>query len=377
MSKPGILFLRSSSEIPAGSDKQIVNLAYELFKDGRTLPILFSDNNCYITSEFKKIGCPVYIDPNFNKLRHFFKTKQIITKIINKHKIRLMQAHGFRDDMIIRCFKVFYPNMIHFYRPHAHIENSTISKLRMLSYHLLDFLTQFFTDRYVCIANCIKSELIHKSRIKNNKITVIRDGVEGFNQECEPLPEKGTILEKKIAILARVVPKKGHDTLFKSVSLLKKQNTVVNVRVIGTGPQVFLTELLDLAKSLNIFDNIEFYGFSNNIFDALRGIPVVVHPSETEVLPNSIIEAWSAQKIVIASSVGGIPEMVEHNKNGLLHNVGDHTELARLLKMVFESEGQIWNSMRLAGQFSYVSQYSCESYRHNFLDLYRSFSILN
>ncbi|MDE1161654.1 MAG: N-acetyl-alpha-D-glucosaminyl L-malate synthase BshA [Acidobacteriaceae bacterium] len=96
--------------------------------------------------------------------------------------------------------------------------------------------------------------------------------------------------------------------------------------MIGDGPDRFSAEFL--AKRLGVFDRIHFLGKQDNVNDLLAVADLMVMPSEMESFGLAALEAMACRVPAVATRVGGVPELIEHEKNGLLYSVGDVESMA-------------------------------------------------
>jgi len=87
-------------------------------------------------------------------------------------------------------------------------------------------------------------------------------------------------------------------------------------------------------KSLGIENRVRLVGFIDSASTLLKAFDVFALPSRTEAFPYVLLEAGLAQLPVVASNVGGIPEVVDHLKTGLLTKCGDRNELAIALELL-------------------------------------------
>lgn len=128
---------------------------------------------------------------------------------------------------------------------------------------------------------------------------------------------------------------KGLDTLIQSTKLLKDKKLASNIKVLIVGVSGTENEkLLNLAKEANIQDNIISLGIRNDIDDILNISDIYTQPSRTEAISLSIMEALNYALPVVATNVGGIPEVVEDGVNGYLcekENAKDLSEKLGLL----------------------------------------------
>jgi colanic acid/amylovoran biosynthesis glycosyltransferase len=106
-------------------------------------------------------------------------------------------------------------------------------------------------------------------------------------------------------------------------------------------------ELEMLAAGLGIFKDVRFEGFLSQaeLVKLYASSHLLLHPSETlpnqdqEGVPNSVLEAMATGLPVVATRHGGIPEAVEHGRNGFLANEEDHTGLANAMEQITRSPG--------------------------------------
>ncbi|MEW5821153.1 MAG: glycosyltransferase family 4 protein [Cyanobacteriota bacterium] len=156
-------------------------------------------------------------------------------------------------------------------------------------------------------------QIIINSGIDEDQIVYIPNFVEEYKGSIE-------ISNKRYFLyIGRLSFEKGLKTILNAF----KDLSDANLKIIGTGPME--TELIEYSLQNNI-KNVEFLGFipRNKIDGYIRACEAIILPSEWyENAPVSIIEAFSMQKPVIASSAGGIPEMVEDGYNGYLFPVSD------------------------------------------------------
>jgi len=130
----------------------------------------------------------------------------------------------------------------------------------------------------------------------------------------------------------RLAPEKGIKTLLKSL----KQNADIPFKIAGDGVSA---EALKTFARQNGIKNIEFTGFKTGteLAELVRASKFVVVPSEWyENLPYSVMEAFAFGKPVIATNIGGISEMIDDGRNGLLFEYRNHSQLSERLRVLFK-----------------------------------------
>ncbi|GAH68974.1 unnamed protein product, partial [marine sediment metagenome] len=227
-------------------------------------------------------------------------------------------------------------------------------------------------------------EIISRSWISPSKIRVIRNGRDQIGSPDLSGYDLDSPLPARIAMVSNLLPHKGHDVLTKSLSLLKQKGLKVPARLIGhestgmmnEGNAPFTNNLKAEALKLGILDRIEFYGYTENVYDALKGFSVVVLPSDSEGVPNCILEAISLRKLIITSQVGGIPEIIQNGINGLLHPPQDPEALANILEKVFSTPARTWEPMRNAGYNTWKEKFSMEQMMEGLIKVYKELRVL-
>jgi L-malate glycosyltransferase len=137
--------------------------------------------------------------------------------------------------------------------------------------------------------------------------------------------------------------KKGLDVLLRAFALLRNTAPSLKLLLVGDGP--LRGELERLALCLGLTDRIQFLGLRGReeVARLLHGCEVFVLPSRSEPFGIVVIEALACKKPVIATTVGGIPEIIENGKTGLLIEPDNPEALAAALTNVLQNE-----SLRLA-----------------------------
>jgi colanic acid/amylovoran biosynthesis glycosyltransferase len=159
----------------------------------------------------------------------------------------------------------------------------------------------------------------------------------------DPLPKRGELPERPLVIAAgNLVPAKGFDTLVDAIGVLKRRGVTIRLRILGEGPERAYLE--SLVEKNGIGDRVEMPGFYQHAGLAphlAEAVALVVPPRITKVglregLPTVIVEAWLSKTPVIVSPVGGIPEVVEDERTGLVFAPGDAEALADCIERLVE-----------------------------------------
>jgi len=147
---------------------------------------------------------------------------------------------------------------------------------------------------------------------------------------------------------------------------------MVNFKILIIGKGSLLDELKEMAKSKDVLDKIVFAGERRDIPALLSCFNIYVLPSIKEGLPNALLEAMSSGKPVVATRVGGVPEIIEHGVNGLLVPRGDPGRLAEAIKQLIDDPRKA-EKLGLAARRSVVNDHSIKATARTWQALYLSF----
>jgi glycosyltransferase involved in cell wall biosynthesis len=127
--------------------------------------------------------------------------------------------------------------------------------------------------------------------------------------------------DKVIGVIAQLIPRKGHRYLIKAAPTILDHYPETRFLFFGQGP--LQRDLEQLSKSLHMADKVHFAGFRTDLNRILPCLDLVVHPATMEGLGVSLLQAAAAGMPIVATRVGGIPEIVHDGVNGYLVDVGD------------------------------------------------------
>jgi glycosyltransferase involved in cell wall biosynthesis len=191
-------------------------------------------------------------------------------------------------------------------------------------------------DRYIAVSDSIARQLSQTFRVPALKVQVIHNTIplaqfDGqSNQALKTTLSRGR--ERPIILtVARLDQQKGHVHLLDAISQVPDAIFVMA----GDGPEKAALEAR--THKLGIDDRVIFLGYRKDTPELLASCDLFVLPSVYEGLPLSILEAMAAEKAVVATAVGGIPEAVLDGETGFLVPPRDPTALARAIQTVLSN----------------------------------------
>ena len=311
----------------------------------------------------KKINVSIFYTKKDNE---FFKKKleTLNVKIFKKKKsINLNVVNFFLDFLYLRKLILqLKPNIIHVHLPYMELLTFLVLKTLKKKYKFIitkhvdsslfngsnrqqeSFIGSFIGNliysrakKIIAISQAVKKYVIDNyNNINVKNIAVIRYGIE--YKILSSYTKTLNIFKKKynlqgyyvLGVAARLVRQKSIDFLIKSFSEYNKNfNPKSKLLIAGKGP--LKKELEELVASLNLKKSVKFLGFQSDINTFYRSIDVFCLTSSYEGLGLAILEAVAFKKPIITSNCSAMPEIIKHNKNGLLV---DHLNIGQLVKAI-------------------------------------------
>jgi len=133
--------------------------------------------------------------------------------------------------------------------------------------------------------------------------------------------------------VGRLSVEKGLIHLLAACAKLLRDGVPLKVLIVGDGPQ--RKELEQLSLELGLGDRVVFAGFREDIAEWILCMDVFVLPSLTEGTPISLLEAMACGVPVIASAVGGVPQVIQHGETGMLVSPGSEDEISNAVLTLF------------------------------------------
>lgn len=192
------------------------------------------------------------------------------------------------------------------------------------------------SDGIFCISEFNRKYISNKYSVEPSKLRIVHCGIETERFVCDrPIQvERGECV--KILCVARLDFVKGHNYLLDAVKILVQEGLNVKVSLVGDGTE--RENLESQCNRLGLLEVVEFLGFKeqSDVLQLYCTSDIVVLASLSEGIPVSLMEAMSCQRLVIATAVRGVPELVEDKLTGCLIPSGDPVAIAETIKWVVD-----------------------------------------
>jgi glycosyltransferase involved in cell wall biosynthesis len=165
----------------------------------------------------------------------------------------------------------------------------------------------------VAVSHEMRRELVGRYRVGAEKVVVIHNGIPLPGKEEEPPAGEQTL---RVGSVGRLVAVKDYDLFLETAALLARGSRPVRFGILGDGP--LLAQLRERAQALGIGALVEFGAPVTDPSPFYRSLDLYLSTSVHEGIPLSILEAMAAGRPVVAPRVGGIPEIITREDEGLL-----------------------------------------------------------
>lgn len=225
----------------------------------------------------------------------------------------------------------------------------------------------------IAISQATRDALGEYEYMPRSKIQVIYNGIEPPSRDTNREKQIRAKLELTpedivIGTVARLDPVKNQSLLLKATRRLLDEGYPVRLLLVGDGPE---REKLEAhMRELSLETSVVFTGFQQNPADYLGLMDVFLLPSFTEGTSMTLLEAMSLGVPIIASRVGGTPEIVEHGKTGLLFDSGDEGGLVHALKILLDTpdtKRQMTSKARKRFQQAFSARQMTDQYQSLYL----------
>ncbi len=184
-------------------------------------------------------------------------------------------------------------------------------------------------DRVVAVSTAIRDVLVEEYDVPFGQVDVVLPATTAPVDE-RPMPgrPRGAV----VGVVGRLVPEKGVDVFLQAAALVLSVVPHARFLVVGDGPM--RADLDRRAAGLGIADSVTFTGFRADAPQIIAGLDILAVPSRSDGSPLVVCEAMAAGIPVVASRVGGLPDLVADGRTGLLVRPGQAEDLARAMVLL-------------------------------------------
>lgn len=264
-------------------------------------------------------------------------------KILRKERPDIVHTHTSKAGFLGRfaSFLARVPIIIH--TPHGHVFHSYFGPVLTKIFVIAEKISSLITDKIITLTNRERDEHIERRIAPLNKFITIHSGVDldrFMNLNINIKKKKKELNIPKdycvIGTVGRLVPIKGHKYLVSAAEMIIKEFPKTVFIFVGDG---FLKPILERhAEALGIRKNIIFTGWRKDVPEILYLFDILVFPSLNEGMGRVMVEGMSLGKPIVASNVGGIRDLIEDGKNGILVPPRDSNALRKAISRLIRNK---------------------------------------
>lgn len=280
---------------------------------------------------------------------------------------------------------------------HGHVFHSYFGRTKTAVFVCIERFLAWFTDRIVVISPAQKRDICHRYRIAPPwKVTVVPLGFDltSFTEERGDEDRRTGRLELPgkdygedcfvVGFVGRLAPVKNPQMLLSAVKRIEEQGRGAGFRFVLVGDGELRMDLERKVQELGVRDRVYFAGWRRRMEPVYAALDAVVLTSLNEGTPVTLIEAMAAGRPVVATAVGGVPDLmgkveadlgkgVKRAERGLLIPSGDDLALAHALAFLRDHGTELSQMKQRAARYA-LSAYSLERLVKDLKGLYRDLS---
>ncbi|UNC91470.1 glycosyltransferase family 4 protein [Candidatus Contubernalis alkaliaceticus] len=335
-----------------------------------------------LAESFEKTGAriiPLNISEKLNPFRDFPQVLYL-ARIIQKERPDIIHLHGFKAGFIGRLSSLGFSKIPVVLTVHNYYAYPEMSKIPLSYFKQAEKLLSRRVSRIITVSDALKENLTFTLGIDEKKITRIYNGIdyarlEGINKKSSE--EKINTYKARLGIpleapligtAARMAPQKGLGIFLEAANNIIREGRSCLFLLAGDGPM--MEQLKNRIRDLNLQGKVIFPGRVADISEFLACLDIFVLPSLSEGLSITLLEALAAEKPVVASRVGGVPEIVIDGITGGLVPPGDPVSLASKV-LDFLDNPQKSKNMGIQGKLRVMDYFDIKDMVKRTEDLYK------
>jgi L-malate glycosyltransferase len=348
-----------------GAETFICNAAPRLRKLGWDLRLITLSNGGILVDQLRAESVPV-LELGFNKTNSIHILLHLLSLWRNE-KPWILHTHLYHAGIIGRLLGKISGIQTIF----VHQQGPEFFRSRFRSF--LDKHTATMVTQYVVTGEFVKQILQNREQVQSQKISIIPNGI--ITRLYDPpktWPKDWPAIAQSpvLGTVGRLSPEKGHLLFLEALAILRHDGANFQAIMIGDGN--LKEELLQKTKFLHLEERVFWVGAQTNIPDWLSLLDVFVLPSQWEGISLALLEAMASGVPVVATSVGGTPEVLKNGVNGLLVPPSDPQALAAAIQKLLENSS-LRRELGQSGKIHCQNNYDIDMIVKKIDSLYRSY----
>jgi glycosyltransferase involved in cell wall biosynthesis len=358
----------TASPFFGGPERQMLGLAQSLPGDVQSIFLSFPERGLsapFIT-ELKRHGLTAEaLEHNVPSFRAVLRE---LRERLQHHRADLLCCHGYKADLLGRSAarKLGIPVV-------SVSRGWTAATWKVRLYEWIDRFCLRFMDRVVCVSDG-QAQKVRRAGVAEAQVRVIRNAIftDRFGEPDEPGRAflQGFFARPRrllIGAAGRLSPEKGYCHLVDAAAEVVRAHPDAGFLLFGDGP--LHGALARQILQLNLQDHFILAGFRDDLDRWLPNFDLFVLPSYTEGLPNVVLEAFASRVPVVATAVGGTPEVIEDGQSGFLVAPGQAAPLAQRIQQLL-GDDRLRQTMGMSGYYRVRDHFTFEAQARQYVKLF-------
>jgi len=343
-----------------GAEVHLLKLSDSLIKEGHNVHVVYLKGDGTLQEEFEKIG----VSPQKVSLSGFFQLWMLMRKI----RPDIVHTHLLKAD-----FMGGLAAALAGIRGVVSTKHNDEPQLENFFYRFLHRIPLFINKKVIAVSNHIRTYMVHVAGVNPQKIETVYIGID----PSPPDSIKGSSIRQELGLgsepflvgsVARLIERKGHQTLLEAFALISKEIKNIKLLIIGGGPH--REKLEEMSTQLKVDHDVYFLGERRDIGAILSELQLFVLASVKEGFGLVLLEAMSAGVPILACRSGGIEEAVEDGETGILTTPSNPKALAEQMKYLVQNK-DVSRIMGQNGRKKVRTFFSLEKMKKNILEIYK------
>jgi glycosyltransferase involved in cell wall biosynthesis len=303
-----------------------------------------------------------------------------LARLIRRERPQILHTHTAKAGTVGRVAALFAgsrrpPIVVHTF--HGHVLRGYFGPLRSLFFRLLERRLASMSTALIAVSPQVRDDLVALGVAPRERFVVIRLGIE-LNERVAPDQDGRSESRRYLGIpsdrfavgwIGRMTAVKRTDDVLVAFKRLRDSGVDATLCMVGDGPE--RSRLEDRAHELGVVRDTLFLGYQEDVAPFYAAFDALVLPSGNEGTPVSAIEALAAGRPVVATRVGGVPDVVRDGEDGFLVEAGATDDLAERLGQLAR-DPNLRERMGAAGRERVLPRYAVDRLVDDVDRLYRS-----
>ena len=259
-------------------------------------------------------------------------------RAVRDHGAEIVDCHGSRDGAAFAFARGLCPVV-----RSRHISQPLKGKLRRR------LMWRRGCDHVIATAEYIKDGLVAAGLVPSERVTVVGEWAADAFFEISQRQEYRAAVRREfslpvgrpvVSVIGMVRDDKAQDVLIRTVDTLRRRGRPISALIVGSAPrgqEAYERSLHDLMRDLGLVDHVVFTGYRDDVPRLAQASDALVVTSRIEAQSRTVSQAFASAVPVVASRVGGVPELVTLGKTGWLVEAGDVAGYADALAAIFDA----------------------------------------